>query len=203
MKYSKQLKFQTIRFLSNRRCLLLVFMFWFFSAVCVSLTPSYLLLASQMDRVFKNELSDRAILQISPCDLKFGFSEALGLPLIDGVTARRGPANSSFVEVDIDLDGDVDLIELSRAPRILVWVNDGRGRFFPATPNDYTLVRVWPFFYESAENDFLSVWLEPHELCLDSVTLSLVLREIPVVFLYVEDNTPRSPRAPPASTNKA
>ncbi len=202
MKYLKLLKSQSIRRLSNRGSLLTVFLFWFLSAVYVSLATPPILLASQMDGVFGIELNDRAELQISHYDLKFGLSRALSFLLMDGLNAKREPFSLSLFKVDIDLDGDLDLVDLSKAPRILVWVNNGRGRFFPLTPSCYNLVRVCPFFYESAENDFLSVWLEPHELCLDSVALGLVLKEIPVVFLNVEDDTPRSPRAPPASMNK-
>ena len=202
MRHSKILKATWIRGRSNTGTDLRVFLVWFLFAVCVSSFTPCLVPASPLDGVFRYKLENRTVLPVGHYDLKFGLSQASGLPLIDGVNTRSGVTNSTFVEVDIDHDGDVDLIELSTAPRIQVWVNDGRGRFFPAVPNDFSLVRVWPFFYESAENDFLSMWLEPHELCLDSVTLGLVLREIPVVFLNVEDDTPRSPRAPPASMDK-
>ena len=36
--------------------------------------------------------------------------------------------------IDIDRDGDSDLIALTRAPRLLVWLNDGRGHFSSRTP---------------------------------------------------------------------
>ena len=38
------------------------------------------------------------------------------------------------VVIDIDRDGDSDLIALTRAPRLLVWLNDGRGHFSSRTP---------------------------------------------------------------------
>ncbi|MGH9429469.1 MAG: hypothetical protein ACRD2L_24550 [Terriglobia bacterium] len=38
------------------------------------------------------------------------------------------------VAIDVDRDGDSDLVALTRAPCLLVWLNDGRGHFFPRVP---------------------------------------------------------------------
>src|SRR5947208_1875586 len=38
------------------------------------------------------------------------------------------------VAIDVDRDGDSDLVALTRAPRLLVWLNDGRGHFSLRAP---------------------------------------------------------------------
>ena len=198
MKDTKSLKSQSIGYSSFKKSLLRNISSWLLSAGYVFLAVPSILLATQAKTVFEFELADRISLQTNHCDLKTSLSRAFSLPLMIGANIEGEPCSSGPFRVDIDHDGDLDLIDLSDAPRVLVWVNNGRGRYIPLIPLCYNLVRACPYFYESAENDFLSLWVEPHKLCLHSVALGLVLKEFPDVFVNVEGFTPRSPRAPPA-----
>jgi hypothetical protein len=73
------------------------------------------------------------------------------------------------VVVDIDHDGDFDLIAVTNLPRVLVWLNDGRGRF---TSWDYSYFLRSSNVLEDAEDSnyedtpFSLLWLEagPHSL---------------------------------------
>jgi hypothetical protein len=59
------------------------------------------------------------------------------------------------------------------------------------------LVKVRPFFRESAENDFLPLWLGPERPCLESVSLSSITKEWTVIIPRSEGYSLRFPRAPP------
>jgi hypothetical protein len=57
-------------------------------------------------------------------------------PLLEprGGTAAGGDATVSRVSWDVDRDGDLDLVALTRAARLTIWLNDGRGRDAQAPP---------------------------------------------------------------------
>ena len=116
-----------------------------------------------------------------------------------GYHARHGSTGYCLLKIDVDFDGDVDLIALNTASRVLVWINDGHGRYFLVTPGRYCLGGIRPFSRETAANGSLTLWLEPYALCLDSVSLGAVSKERAPDFSISDYYSPRFSRAPPVS----
>jgi len=103
--------------------------------------------------------------------------------------------------VDIDHDGDPDLIALTNLPRLLVWLNDGRGRF---TCWDYSYFLRSSNVLEDAEDSnsedtpFSLLWLEarPHSLELIPVASAKFDFQTRSPWFYCRSQS--SPRAPPS-----
>jgi hypothetical protein len=105
------------------------------------------------------------------------------------------------VVVDIDHDGDPDLIAVTNLPRLLVWLNDGRGGF---TSWDYSYFLRSSNVLEDAEDSnyedtpFSLLWLEarPHSLELIPVASAKFDFQPGSPSFFCRSQS--SPRAPPS-----
>jgi hypothetical protein len=104
------------------------------------------------------------------------------------------------VVVDIDHDGDPDLITVTNVPRLLIWVNDGRGRF---TRWDSSLSLQPSNIFEDAadsndeEMPLFFLWLEVRALSLQLIPLASTQPDSKSGQSSLNCLAQSSPRAPP------
>jgi hypothetical protein len=183
-----------------RSRLLFVLTYWVLLAVPGLFAFPSAIPASRVQEVFGLELGDQVTQPTGHTGFLWMGPGQNSIPdLRETWHAPRVPFVSRVFRVDVDLDGDFDLIALKGLSRVLVWINDGRGHYFLVSPGSCNLVKARPFFLESAENDFLPLWLEPQKPCLDYVSLGSIAQERMVMIPRCEKYSPRSPRAPPVS----
>jgi hypothetical protein len=125
------------------------------------------------------------------------FSKWL-LGTIWGAKDPSPEATVKLVMVDVDHDGDSDLVAITTLPRLMVWLNDGRGHFSSWHSRPLCLLRKGVLDPESNEEDAPLLWLEPYELTtpLNSVASSQIDRESSKKSF--QRLSLRSPRAPPS-----
>ena len=105
------------------------------------------------------------------------------------------------VVVDIDHDGDPDLIAVTNLPRLLVWLNDGQGRF---TPWDYSLSLRSSRVLEDADDSnyedtsLLLLWLEARPHSLELIPLASAKFDFQSRSPSFCCRSQSSPRAPPS-----
>lgn len=141
-----------------------------------------------LDQAFVSQDSDKPILNIALS----GVLRPHRVPLDDRIIR--------LVASDIDHDGDVDLVALTAAPRLLVWLNDRRGRFSRAKSTVNTIFqRVspsqgWPDFEIPSFWPVSSRFSEAlHELS------TLNCRYHPRLH-FIRSTSKNSPRAPPQTS---
>ncbi len=147
--------------------------------------------------IFGLENEDRISWTVASPDLRklTDVQMGLDLPEIDPLTLP--PRECIVIKADVDLDGDLDLIALTPKPRLLVWINDGRGKYFPARPIRSAFVRHDPVGGESAENDFLPLWLDPNEFLVECFVEESLHASALVTSPRSANYFPRCSRAPP------
>ena len=122
-----------------------------------------------------------------------------GLPLPH---FRSGPALTERTVlqflVDIDQDGDSDLIALTNLPRVLVWINDGTGHFatwYPS-PSLHSSKIIEDADSSDEDSPLLFLWLDAKVLSLGLVPLASAQTDSKspqVSFDYLSQSSPRAP----------
>lgn len=181
------------------RAALLIFPLWLLCAIPVLTASTSVRLVSQADEVFGFELEDWTIQHIRLPDLWGRRVKTPSLEVVRTCDARNGFVGYCLLKIDVDLDGDLDLVALNGVPRFLVWINDGHGHYLLVIPSRHSIAGIRPFFCETAADDSLTLWLEPYELCLESVSFGAVLKERAPSLSISKCCSPRFSRAPPVS----
>jgi hypothetical protein len=104
------------------------------------------------------------------------------------------------VVVDIDHDGDPDLITVTNLPRLLIWVNDGRGPF-TRWDSSFSLHSSNIFEDAADSNDedtpLFFLWLEVRALSLQLIPLASTQPDPKWGQSSFDCLSQSSPRAPP------
>ena len=104
------------------------------------------------------------------------------------------------VVVDIDHDGNPDLITVTNLPRLLIWVNDGRGRF-TRWDSSFSLHSSNIFEDAADSNDedtpLFFLWLEVRALSLQLIPLASTQPDSKWGQSSFDCLAQSSPRAPP------
>ncbi|PYV43846.1 MAG: hypothetical protein DMG06_09105 [Acidobacteria bacterium] len=124
------------------------------------------------------------------------FSEWLS-GLICGAGDPSLEATVKLVMVDIDRDGDPDLVAVTSLPRLLVWLNDGRGHFRSWQPHSLCFLRRGLLDSESNEEDAPLLWLEPRQLTTHLIPVASSQINRKSFRMSFQSVSLRSPRAPP------
>jgi hypothetical protein len=103
------------------------------------------------------------------------------------------------VSVDIDNDGDPDLVAVTSLPRLLVWLNDGHGNF--TSWHSSSSLRCSRILEDPDSNDedspLLFLWLEARVLNLRLIPLASARPDAQSVLASSDCLDQSSPRAPP------
>jgi hypothetical protein len=100
--------------------------------------------------------------------------------------------------VDIDQDGDSDLIALTHLTRVLVWINDGTGHFttwYPS-PSLHSSKIIEDADSNDEDSPLLFLWLDAKVLSLGLVPLASAQTDSKfpqVSFDYLSQSSPRAP----------
>jgi hypothetical protein len=108
------------------------------------------------------------------------------------------------VIVDIDHDGDPDLIALTNLPRLLIWLNDGRGRFTSwHTSSSLHPSHVFEDAADSNSEDtpLFCLWLGTQPLSLQLIRVAATRFDPKSGFLLFTCICQSSPRAPPSQVS--
>jgi hypothetical protein len=115
---------------------------------------------------------------------------------------RSGPALTERTVlqflVDIDQDGDSDLVALTNLPRVLVWINDGTGHFttwYPS-PSLHSSKIIEDADSNDEDSPLLFLWLDAKVLSLGLVPLASAQTDSKspqVSFDYLSQSSPRAP----------
>jgi hypothetical protein len=138
----------------------------------------------------------------------------IGAELFFGaVAARSYPISSSIspnlfsfpeetvrqVMVDIDHDGDVDLISLTSLPRLLVWLNDGKGHLILWHSRFFLIVDTSYVDPESSDEDAPLFWWAPSQPTVQLMRIASAEAHRESFPKCTNAFCPGSPRAPPPS----
>jgi len=130
-----------------------------------------------------------------------GSSLAFGQWLLGIIWGGRDPsleATVKLVMVDIDRDGDPDLVAITSLPRLLVWLNDGQGHFSSWHARSLSFLRKGFLDPESNEEDAPLLRLEPRQLAAQLKPVASTQIDRKSSKKSFECCSLRSPRAPPS-----
>jgi hypothetical protein len=106
----------------------------------------------------------------------------------------EGRAPAHLWVLDVDHDGDLDLIVLTRSLQPLILLNNGQGDFFPYNPLCLSICRFHFAQYDCSENPPLLVWASPCGIAFPQWIFHLFLQP---TRLSHESVLPILPRSPP------
>jgi len=158
----------------------------------------------------------------APSGLRYAEFQGLARPSSSVTFSTRGASaltlsnwffNSSHLSaertvrqvlVDIDHDGDMDLIAVTDFPRLLVWLNNGRGSFTPwhsscSLHSSSVLEDAVDSNGEDTPQLFLC--LEARALSLQLIPLASTQSDPQFGFFAFDSLSLSSPRAPPSRTS--
>ena len=104
------------------------------------------------------------------------------------------------VWIDIDRDGDADLVAVTNHLRLVVWLNDGKGHFTSCRSSSALKCSqiVEDPDLNSEDIPLLFLWLQARTFSLDLVPLVSILTDSESLLASLDRLAQSSPRAPPA-----
>jgi len=167
-----------------------------FRSLCAPASPVFFPAGQAPSADFRT-LGLPPIQKVSSHRCSLAFSQWLS-GIICGARDPSLEATVKLVMVDIDHDGDPDLVAITSLARLLLWLNDGRGHFSSWQPRSLCFLRKGFLDPESNEEDAPLLWLEPRQLTAQLNPVASTQTDRESSKKSFQCFSLRSPRAPPA-----